>query len=60
MNTESTRLNSFATRVRGMKISARSGQVKVYAPNEALLDEDDVQAVIKALDIANTIAGLGD
>lgn len=49
----------FQASIRGLKISVERGHVTVHLDGNTQLDMDDVQAVIKALDTANTIAGLG-
>lgn len=51
--------DSFQASIRGLKISTERGRVTVHLDGNAQLGDDDVQAVIKALDTANTIAGLG-
>lgn len=51
--------NHFTASIRGIEISAKQGHVEVRVNGVAQLDDDDVQAVIKALDTANSIAGLG-
>lgn len=51
--------DSFQASIRGLKISAEHGHVTVHLDGNAQLDNDDVQAVIKSLDTANSIAGLG-
>lgn len=51
--------DAFHASIRGLKISTERGHVTVHLDGNAQLDNDDVRAVIKALDTANTIAGLG-
>lgn len=51
--------DDFAATISGIEISAKQGRVAVKLDGTALLDDDDVQAVIKALDTANTVVSLG-
>ena len=51
--------NHFTASIGGIEISAKHGYVAVQVNGIAELDDDDVRAVISALDTANDIAGLG-
>lgn len=48
----------FTASIRGIEISAKQGYVAVQVNGIAELDADDVRAVIRALDTANTIVSL--
>lgn len=51
--------NHFTASIGGIEISAKHGYVAVQVNGIAELDADDVRAVIRALDTANTIVSLG-
>lgn len=51
-------LNHFTASIGGIEISAKQGYVAVQVTGIAQLDDDDVRAVISALDTANTIVSL--
>ena len=48
----------FTASIRGIEVSAKQGYVEVRVNGVARLDDDDVRAVISALDTANTIVSL--
>lgn len=48
----------FTASIRGIEISAKHGYVEVRVNGVARLDDDDVRAVISALDTANDIVSL--
>lgn len=50
--------NHFTASIRGVEVSAKHGYVAVQVNGIAQLDDDDVRAVISALDTANTIVSL--
>ncbi|QQU97759.1 hypothetical protein [Corynebacterium amycolatum] len=50
--------NHFTASIGGIEISAKQGYVAVRLGGIAQLDDDDVRAVISALDTANTIVSL--
>ena len=56
MNNDSK--NHFTASIRGVEVSVKTGWVEVRVNGVARLDDDDVRAVISALDTANTIVSL--
>lgn len=48
----------FTASIRGIEVSAKQGYVEVRVNGVARLDDDDVRAVISALDTANDIVSL--
>lgn len=48
----------FTASIRGIQVSAKQGYVEVRVNGVARLDDDDVRAVISALDTANDIVSL--
>lgn len=52
-------LNHFTASIRGIEVSAKHGYVAVQVNGVARLDDDDVRAVVNALDTANDIVSLG-
>ena len=52
-------LNHFTASIRGVEVSVKHGWVEVRVNGVARLDDDDVRAVISALDTANIIVSLG-
>ncbi|QPR31874.1 hypothetical protein I6H48_06105 [Corynebacterium amycolatum] len=51
--------NHFTASIRGVEVSVKHGCVEVRVNGVAQLDDDDVRAVISALDTANDIVSLG-
>lgn len=51
--------NHFTASIRGVEVSVKHGRVEVRVNGVAQLDDDDVRAVISALDTANDIVSLG-